>query len=362
MASRLGTNTRSEEPLFNTFIEFLISGISVGTATTFTNPIDVVKTRLQLRTTQQAPQQAAREQPACSGPKPASTSNTNVAELHHQTAHHSVEPPPPPVRSSQQSAAPAASAAHQSNSPSTASSGGVSSNPARSIHDHLKHPHPEAHLPGPRTFESSTAGGPLQRSAALSGTPTMAAAAAGGTSPSPPHAPRPAGLLRTGADIVNREGVTALWKGLPPALTRGFVYGGLRLGLYSPIKQFLTPAPLYSSPETLAAVRSPGTVASGRQGAAPTAIPHSSSAVTAGGEAAAAPPASFGAKVAAGSLSGGFAAALCSPTELVKTRLQAAGEAGSRVMEGAHLSVCATGVHRTLLAGLCIGPLALTLG
>jgi solute carrier family 25 uncoupling protein 8/9 len=86
-------------------------------------------------------------------------------------------------------------------------------------------------------------------------------------------------MVAMGTDLIKREGVVALWGGVTPALVRGFVYGGLRLGLYSPIK---------------ASVKSMG----GQE------------------------ELSFGGKLAAGTLSGGLAAALTSPTELIKTRMQ----------------------------------------
>ncbi|KAG2486912.1 hypothetical protein HYH03_014411 [Edaphochlamys debaryana] len=98
---------------------------------------------------------------------------------------------------------------------------------------------------------------------------------------------RPPGLVRTGVMLVREEGVLGLWKGLTPALARGFVYGGMRLGLYAPTRDLL---------ETLASATSDGAT---------------------GGLAA------VGLKVAAGTLSGALAAGLTSPTELVKTRLQA---------------------------------------
>jgi len=87
------------------------------------------------------------------------------------------------------------------------------------------------------------------------------------------------GMVATGISVVRTEGVTALWCGLGPSLARGFFFGGARLGLYTPIK-------------TLVADDKPMTL---------------------------------GIKILSGSLSGGLAAAVTSPIELVKTRLQAAG-------------------------------------
>eukprot|EP00201_Polytomella_parva_P011889 CAMPEP_0175056958 /NCGR_PEP_ID=MMETSP0052_2-20121109/10980_1 /TAXON_ID=51329 ORGANISM="Polytomella parva, Strain SAG 63-3" /NCGR_SAMPLE_ID=MMETSP0052_2 /ASSEMBLY_ACC=CAM_ASM_000194 /LENGTH=316 /DNA_ID=CAMNT_0016322083 /DNA_START=52 /DNA_END=1002 /DNA_ORIENTATION=+ len=89
------------------------------------------------------------------------------------------------------------------------------------------------------------------------------------------------GMVSTGVNVVKNEGVLALWSGLGPSLARGFFFGGARLGLYTPIKMAI-----------------------------------------AGDEKAAA---SFQLKVLSGSLSGGLAAAVTSPIELIKTRLQAAG-------------------------------------
>jgi hypothetical protein len=39
--------------------------------------------------------------------------------------------------------------------------------------------------------------------------------------------------------LTQGAGVLALWKGVVPAMARGMVYGGLRLGLYAPIKDAL---------------------------------------------------------------------------------------------------------------------------
>ena len=111
----------------------------------------------------------------------------------------------------------------------------------------------------------------------------------------------------------------SLWAGLPPALARGFIYGGLRLGLYTPIKAALSPRPA----SDLAKISSGGV---GTDNGSPSSLSSST-----GGEAPQRPslppppPLSFGGKLLAGSLSGGIAAAISNPTELVKTRLQTKG-------------------------------------
>lgn len=61
------------------------------------------------------------------------------------------------------------------------------------------------------------------------------AAAAGGAA----AAPRPLGLVATARAIVQLEGVGALWNGVTPSAARGMTYGGLRLGLYAPVKAAL---------------------------------------------------------------------------------------------------------------------------
>ncbi|KAL6757840.1 mitochondrial carrier domain-containing protein [Haematococcus lacustris] len=87
------------------------------------------------------------------------------------------------------------------------------------------------------------------------------------------EAMRRMGMVETAQALVRQEGVTALWKGLTPALARGFVYGGGCV---------LHTLPHVVTVVAITAIRS----------------------------------------VMAGMLSGGLAAALTSPTELVKTRLQ----------------------------------------
>ena len=48
------------------------------------------------------------------------------------------------------------------------------------------------------------------------------------------------GLIGTGVDLVRTEGPVALFNGVTPAVARAVFYGGLRLGLYCPIKDALT--------------------------------------------------------------------------------------------------------------------------
>ncbi|XP_074574448.1 mitochondrial uncoupling protein 1-like [Curcuma longa] len=50
--------------------------------------------------------------------------------------------------------------------------------------------------------------------------------------------PKYRGMLGTVATIAREEGATALWKGIAPGLHRQCVYGGLRIGLYDPVKNF----------------------------------------------------------------------------------------------------------------------------
>lgn len=89
-------------------------------------------------------------------------------------------------------------------------------------------------------------------------------------------------MIATLMGIVNEEGLLALNKGVTPAVARGMLYGGMRIGLYNPIKTAFS-----SDSENSLAV-----------------------------------------KIGAGMTSGSIAAAVCNPTDLVKTRMQARSEAG----------------------------------
>lgn len=95
--------------------------------------------------------------------------------------------------------------------------------------------------------------------------------------------PKYRGLLDTIATIAREEGLSALWKGVIPGLQRQCLYGGLRIGLYGPVKtylvgsEFVGEVPLYH-------------------------------------------------KILAALLTGAIAIAVANPTDLVKVRLQAEGK------------------------------------
>ncbi|KAG2670028.1 hypothetical protein I3843_14G063600 [Carya illinoinensis] len=95
--------------------------------------------------------------------------------------------------------------------------------------------------------------------------------------------PKYSGLLGTMATIAREEGLSALWKGLIPGLQRQCLYGGLRIGLYGPVKTYL--------------------VGSEFIGDIP--VYH---------------------KILAAFLTGAIAIAVANPTDLVKVRLQAEGK------------------------------------
>ena len=52
----------------------------------------------------------------------------------------------------------------------------------------------------------------------------------------PGETPRYSGFMGTMQKVAAEEGVTALFSGLTPGLQRQFVYAGLRIGLYVPIR------------------------------------------------------------------------------------------------------------------------------
>lgn len=55
--------------------------------------------------------------------------------------------------------------------------------------------------------------------------------------------PKYRGMLGTVGTIAREEGLSALWKGIVPGLHRQCLFGGLRIGLYEPVRS-LTIAPI----------------------------------------------------------------------------------------------------------------------
>lgn len=103
--------------------------------------------------------------------------------------------------------------------------------------------------------------------------------------PTPGVAPKYKGLVGTVGTIAKEEGAAALWKGWQPGLHRQCLFGGLRIGMYDPVKSQVS------------------RLMDG-EGAAES---------------------SFGAKVVSGLITGGVAISIANPTDLVKVRLQAQG-------------------------------------
>ena len=95
--------------------------------------------------------------------------------------------------------------------------------------------------------------------------------------------PKYSGMLGTMATVAKEEGVGALWKGITPGIHRQILFGGLRIGLYEPIRN------LY--------------VGKDHVGDVPLHL-----------------------KIAAGMTTGGLGIAVASPTDLVKVRMQAEGK------------------------------------
>ncbi|KAK6145296.1 hypothetical protein DH2020_022116 [Rehmannia glutinosa] len=95
--------------------------------------------------------------------------------------------------------------------------------------------------------------------------------------------PKYKGLFGTVFTIAKEEGLLALWKGIIPGLHRQCLYGGLRIGLYEPVKAFF--------------------VGSNYSGDVP-----------------------LFSKILAALLTGAIAIAVANPTDLVKVRLQAEGK------------------------------------
>lgn len=105
-------------------------------------------------------------------------------------------------------------------------------------------------------------------------------------------------MARVAATLVREEGASALMKGLPAALLRGGLYGGLRLGLYDTSKRWMG----------LDAQQSNASKTNSITGSSHS---HSHGAWL------------VGRKLLAGVVSGTIAVAVCNPLELLKVRMQA---------------------------------------
>ncbi|ELR11388.1 ATP pump family protein protein ENTH domain epsin related family protein [Acanthamoeba castellanii str. Neff] len=112
------------------------------------------------------------------------------------------------------------------------------------------------------------------------------AAQAGDSVGAVPLAPKYRGMLHAGATIVREEGALSLWKGIAPALLRQFLYTGLRMGIYEPIRNFFAFGGTKASDAPLLT------------------------------------------KILAGMVAGGVSAAVFTPTDLLKVRMQ--GSSGQR--------------------------------
>jgi solute carrier family 25 (mitochondrial uncoupling protein), member 8/9 len=97
------------------------------------------------------------------------------------------------------------------------------------------------------------------------------------------EAPRYSGIFGTVAKVAAEEGPLALWSGLVPGLQRQFVFAGLRVGLYVPVRDMIT-----------------GPLAPGQN---PTLLQ----------------------KIAAGMTTGAIGISIANPTDVVKIRMQAQG-------------------------------------
>jgi len=90
------------------------------------------------------------------------------------------------------------------------------------------------------------------------------------------------GLVGTVLTVARQEGPTALWKGIVPGLHRQCLFGGLRIGMYEPVRNFYMGKDFKGDPPLIM-------------------------------------------KIAAGLTTGALAICVASPTDLVKVRMQSEG-------------------------------------
>jgi len=68
----------------------------------------------------------------------------------------------------------------------------------------------------------------------------------------PGQKPRYNGMLGTIKTVAAEEGALKLWDGLTPGLQRQFIFAGLRIGMYVPIRDMITgPLPEGTNPSLL---------------------------------------------------------------------------------------------------------------
>lgn len=124
------------------------------------------------------------------------------------------------------------------------------------------------------------------------------------------------GALHAVATIARQEGLSALFKGIKPALLRQSTYGGMRVGFYEPIKAKLC---------QWGAVKDTGNRACHTAASVFAFVPGRSSALNPTLPPSAAP---LFVKAGAGIFAGALASAICTPTDVIKVRLQADVTAG----------------------------------
>lgn len=102
------------------------------------------------------------------------------------------------------------------------------------------------------------------------------------------------GMFQTIRTVAAEEGMTSLWKGIVPGLHRQCLFGGLRIGLYDPVKNFYMDKMASDEDKRLGNV-------------------------------------SMSIKIAAGLSTGAFGITIANPTDLVKVRMQVRGRSRTDV-------------------------------
>jgi hypothetical protein len=134
------------------------------------------------------------------------------------------------------------------------------------------------------------------------------------------------GLFTTAVHVVRVEGLLGMWAGVSPALIRSAMYGGMRLGLYRPLKERVLP---HSQ------------------------TPHGAGAGAGAGSSFQTDLDVLIRKVGAGVLSGTIGSVVAHPLDVIKVRMQAAAGRGNntRMIETAN-ALHAEGGVRAFYAGV----------